>query len=183
MRRAGWIVAWVVATAVVSFVTLHTLSLAEAGIGEGDLSPVVVASSPVETTPESVDTVEGDPTSPVQIPRDDAPESTTTTTIVPTSAASSPPASLTTAAPSSTTTVTVAVPTWETRTVESGGGTVTVRVAPSTVEFVSAFPAPGFIVEIDDDGPTRVRVEFESEAERYEVRIEWDGSELLISTD
>lgn len=185
MKRAWWIVAWLAATAVVSFVTLQTLSLAEAGIGEGDLSPVVVASSAPAGAGAIAAPDDGDTTT-TSVPRRNELSTPTTTPVAPTSTASAggiveAPTTSTSAPP--TTTVAVAAPIWEARTVASGGGAVTVRVAPSVVEFVSAVPAPGFTVEVDDDGPTRVRVEFESETERYEVRIEWDGSELLISTD
>lgn len=183
MKRAWWIVAWVAATAVVSFVTLQTLSLAEAGIGDADLLPVVVASSSPVGAPDTTAVPDDGSTTTTSMPRrSDVPESTTTA-VTPTSTAGTAQTSSTSTSPPPPTTVAVAAPVWEARTVQSGGGTVTVRAAPGAVEFVSAVPAPGFAVEVDDDGPTRVRVEFESDAERFEVRIEWDGSELVISID
>lgn len=183
MKRAWWIVAWLVATAGVSFVTLQTLSLAEAGIGEGDLSPVVVAStSPVGAVASAAEPADGDTTT-TSVPRRSDPSTSATTAVAPTSTAGivGTPTTSTSAPP--TTTVAVTATVWEARTVESGGGTVTVRVAPGAVEFVSAVPAPGFAVDVHDDGPTQVRVDFDGDAESFDVRIEWEGSELRISTD
>ena len=182
MKRARWIVAWLAATAVVSFVTLQTLSLAEAGIGEGDLSPVVVASSSPTGAVATAAPDDGDTTT-TSVPRRSDPSTSATTAVAPTSTAGivQTPTTSTSAPP--TTTVAVTATVWEARTVESGGGTVTVRVAPGAVEFVSAVPAPGFTVDVHDDCPTQVRVDFDGDAESFDVRIEWEGSELRISTD
>lgn len=72
--------------------------------------------------------------------------------------------------------------TWSVRTVTSLGGTVIVRHRPGEVELQAATPLPGFVVEIDDEGPDRVRVEFESEQAdiRVEIRPRGDGVEVEI---
>jgi hypothetical protein len=36
-------------------------------------------------------------------------------------------------------------------------------------------PNPGYTVEVDDEGPDEVRVEFESDDSKSEVRVRWNG--------
>ena len=166
MSRVWLVIAWVAATALVSFGTFQALSLAQSEIGTGDLSPVVVASTEDSATPQSSPDAAPPPVTPTAGGPPSLPESTQTT-------------STTVQRPATTAATESAAPT--TRTVQSPGGAVTVRVAPGVVEFVGAVPAPGFRVEVDDAGPSRVRVEFESEVARHEVRIEWESGELEIS--
>ena len=47
----------------------------------------------------------------------------------------------------------------------------------------AATPASGFSVEIDDSGPDRVRVEFESDDADIRVEVRWRDGELEISID
>lgn len=58
-----------------------------------------------------------------------------------------------------------------------------IRYRPNEVELQAATPAPGFSVEIDDDGPDRVRVEFEAEDGRARVEARWQGGDLEIDVD
>lgn len=58
-----------------------------------------------------------------------------------------------------------------------------IRHRPGEVELKAATPAAGFAVEIDDSGPSRVRVEFESEDTDIRVQAEWEGGELVVSID
>jgi hypothetical protein len=67
--------------------------------------------------------------------------------------------------------------------IPTAAGTVTVKVSSGSVSYVSAVPLPGFAVEIDDAGPPRVRVEFESESARVEVRAEWENGQLDVEID
>ncbi len=55
------------------------------------------------------------------------------------------------------------------------GGTVVVEASGGAVSLVSAVPNPGYEVEVDDAGPDEVRVEFESDDSKSEVRVRWDG--------
>lgn len=70
---------------------------------------------------------------------------------------------------------------WSVRTVTSTGGTVVVRHRPEEVELQAATPAPGFDVEIDDAGPDRVRVDFESDDSDVRVEVEWSNGELEVT--
>jgi hypothetical protein len=60
---------------------------------------------------------------------------------------------------------------------------VVVRHRPGAVELQAATPASGFSVEIDDSGPTRVRVEFEADEDDIRVEVRWRDGELEISID
>ena len=51
------------------------------------------------------------------------------------------------------------------RTWQGVGGQVTVSCQGSAASFVNAIPDSGFVFEIDDRGPDRVRVEFERDAD------------------
>lgn len=69
------------------------------------------------------------------------------------------------------------------RTINSVGGSVVVRHRPAEVELQAATPAPGFAVEIDDDGPERVRVEFDSDAVEVRIEVRWENGSLAIDID
>lgn len=58
-----------------------------------------------------------------------------------------------------------------------------VRYRPGEVELQAATPASGFAVEIDDDGPDRVRVEFESDDLEVRVEVRWENGDLDIRID
>ena len=53
---------------------------------------------------------------------------------------------------------------------------------PNEVVLDGATPSPGFTVDVEKQGPPEVRVEFESEATRIEVRVRWDGK-LVIDVE
>jgi hypothetical protein len=56
-------------------------------------------------------------------------------------------------------------------------------VADGAVTYLSAVPAPGYALEIDDPGPPRVRVEFESDQSKVEIRAEWGNGQLVVDVD
>lgn len=58
-----------------------------------------------------------------------------------------------------------------------------VRYRPGEVELQAATPAPGFAVENDEDGPDRVRVEFESNDLEVRVEVRWENGDLDIRID
>jgi hypothetical protein len=72
---------------------------------------------------------------------------------------------------------------WSVRTINSPGGTVVVRYRPEQVELQAATPAPGFGVEVDEAGPPRVRVEFESDDDRWRVEARWENGALQVEVD
>jgi hypothetical protein len=66
------------------------------------------------------------------------------------------------------------------------GGWVTIAYGPGVVELVGAAPNPGFSIEIKENGPDRVEVEFESEDHESRFRAdETSGGtpELRIEED
>ncbi len=73
----------------------------------------------------------------------------------------------------------------ETVVIPTVGGTVTIRVAPGSVTYLSAVPNPGFAVAVDDPGPPEVRVELVGETSEVRVRARWrDGSlDLRVDVD
>ena len=73
----------------------------------------------------------------------------------------------------STTTTTGPAATPVTRTYESVGGSITVRLADGRIALVGeAAPAAGFTAHVYDNGPDRVRVRFESDADEAEIRVD-----------
>lgn len=60
---------------------------------------------------------------------------------------------------------------------------VVVRYRTGEVELQAATPAPGFSVEVDDAGPPRVRVEFESANADVRVEARWDDGSLDIDVN
>lgn len=57
---------------------------------------------------------------------------------------------------------------------------MTVVYANGEVNLAAATPALGFSMEIDDAGPQRVRVEFESDEVKFSIRAEWKDGRLEV---
>lgn len=110
----------------------------------------VPTSSPRSTTPR--------PTTATTSPRSTTTTRATTTTSRPVTTTSRPAGP---AAPGTT------------ETYSSEGGSITVRLADGHVSLVGApEPAAGYAARIDEDGPYRVRVGFESDTGEAEIRVE-----------
>jgi hypothetical protein len=155
--------AWVAALVLVTVLTWQIVGLADSQVGD-----VPVAAAP--TLPVASSTSNAIATSP-------PPDTTSLTSASTTTAATSPSPS--TSTPPST----EAAAEWSVRTVNSAGGTVVVRHRPGEVELQAATPASGFSVEIDDNGPDRVRVEFEADDADIRVEVRWRNGELEISIE
>ena len=67
-----------------------------------------------------------------------------------------------------------------TRTFTSRGGSIVVRHDGGTI-VLDGDPSPssGWTYRVDDDGPTRVRVRFETDDGRSEIRIDLEDGELV----
>lgn len=149
--------------------TWQIVSAADDQVSERPIAPLNVA-APVITDGATTTTTQ---------------PSTTTSTLEPTTSPTSSPG---TTAPTSTTssstpaTTTVA---WQTRSVQTTGGTVNLRYRPGEVTYQSATPAPGFQVEVEKAGPPEVRVEFESESTKVEVEASWEdgGLDVRVSNE
>ena len=130
-------------------------------------APPTASTAPASTTPPS--TLPPAPTtSPLTIPPAPVPPATTPTTATPGAIA----------APQAPTTTPAVAP--ATRTFASRGGSIVVRHGSGTI-VLDADPSPsnGWTYRIDDNGPRRVRVRFESADARSEIRIDLEGDELV----
>lgn len=166
--------AWVAALVAATVLTWQIVGLADSQVGEG---PVAVAPT-LETTPDQPDASTS--TTAVNSTAASAPTTTTPGPTTSTSGDSSAPS--TSSSPSSSTSSTF-VSSWSLRSVSSPGGVVVVRYRPGEVELQAATPLPGFAVEIDDAGPPRVRVEFESADSEVRVEVRWKDGTLDIAID
>ena len=105
------------------------------------------------------------------------------TTAVPATQAPATPAptnSPTTSPPTAPPAATTTLPAPATRTFSSRGGSIVVRHEGGTITLDGdPSPSSGWSYRIDDDGPTRVRVRFESADARSEIRIDLEGDELV----
>lgn len=176
VRRAGLVLLWVLATGTVSAVAFRALSVAEAGVNDRPLVPVVVAS---ETPTTSSNIFPTGPDSTLDVPGTSGvtstpPSSTSTSSPGPTVSSTQP------ATTSITSTTTTTGEAWEVRVVSSNGGTVTVSHRPGEVVLQAAVPEPGYEVEVEDPGPAEVRVAFEGEDDEWEVRVRWSDGELDV---
>ena len=161
--------AWVAALVAATVLTWQIVGLADSQVGEG---PVVAPT--LETTPDQPDSntsISAVSSTSASVPTTTTPGSNTST-----SGGSSAPST------SSSTSSTVASA-WSLRSVSSPGGVVVVRYRPGEVELQAATPLPGFAVEIDDAGPPRVRVEFESADSDVRVEVRWKDGALDIDVD
>ncbi|HET8740824.1 MAG TPA: hypothetical protein VFO17_13960 [Acidimicrobiia bacterium] len=157
---AGWVAALVAATVL----AWQIVGLADSQVG--DATPEAVAPTPTSTTTTVADS--------------------TTTTVA--DSTTSTGASATTAPSSTTPTTGASTPTtesaaWSVRTINSSGGVVVIRYRPQEVDLQAATPASGFGVEIDDPGPSRVRVEFENDDDRVRVEARWENGQLVVEVD
>jgi hypothetical protein len=60
---------------------------------------------------------------------------------------------------------------------------VIISYRPGEVRLESASPSLGFEMEVDSDGPSSVRVEFESNNLRVRVEARWSDGELRTEID
>ena len=90
------------------------------------------------------------------------------------------PTSSTSSTSTTSTTVAVAL---TTKTYQLTGGSVTISFRPGVVNFKSAVPQSGYSTEVEDNGPERVRVEFEKDEDHSRFEAEWVSGELVISIE
>ncbi len=182
MRRSTLFLGWLVVVVVATTLTWQIVSAADDQVSERPIAPLNVAAPAIADNSTTTTTTTLTTTS--------LAASTTTT-----AASESPPPSspeTTTATPATTPSSTAATSpstteaaTWQTRSVETSGGTVVLRYRPGEVTYQSATPAPGYQVEVEKPGPPEVRLEFESESRKVEVEASWqdDGLDVHVSTE
>jgi len=160
MNRFGLIAIWVAATALTTVLAWQIVAAAGEQVSPGPLTPNATPA----TSTTNVTTTLSTTSSSTASPSSTQPGSGSTT---PT----------TTPTPGSTSTSAAAV--WEVRTIPTDGGTVVVSYRPGEVILNGATPAAGFTVDVGKQGPPEVRVEFESETSKVEIRVVWDGKLVI----
>jgi hypothetical protein len=177
MKKPVLVALWVVATLATTAVAYVAVNAAGAEVTDRPLTSVVAtgdsaASSSTSTTgqPETSTTTTGGTST------TGGTGGTGTTSGSTTSTNSSSTSS------TATTGTTLSDAPWQQTTIPSKGGLVIVSYRPGEVKLESVAPTPGFSYEIDDQGPPKVRVEFEGGDVRIEVRVRWDGG-LVTEVD
>ena len=156
----GWLLVLVLATSL----TWQIVSAADDQVSEGPIAPLNVDApglTDLQTTTSAA----------VQAPST-GPGSTSTT----------PPVGSTVTPPPTEGTSPSGDDEWQTRAVQTTGGTVLIRYRPGEVAYQSATPTPGFQVEVAEKGPPEVKVKFESESEEIEVEAAWKDGRLEVKT-
>lgn len=160
--------AWAATLVVTTFLTWQIVSVADSQVRE---SPAAIA------TPSITPGDDGATTSSSSSSTSTVPATTPSSTVGSSTGGSSP---IATSSPTSSSTTSISTVGWSLRTITTVGGTVVVRYRPDEVELQAATPTPGFAMEIEDDGPSRVRVDFESESAQIRVEARWEGSGLDV---
>lgn len=186
-RRIGIVVAWLVATAVAVLIASAAVASVRSQVTDepmalGSPDAQAIAADVTTTEPERQSTT----TTTLSISVITVPDSTTTTSIAESSEDDPEPSSTTTsvASTSSTTaTTSTAAPQSFTKTYDTDAGSVRIVVEGTSVNFGGAFPLPGWRVELEDDGPERVKVHFEENGEDGEIQFlaRFESGELKVS--
>jgi hypothetical protein len=156
VRKALIVLGWLGATAATTLVAYLAVDAAGSRVGDSPLA-VVVAADSASSTVANVST------------------STSTT---------SSPATTTTTSASGSTSPTTAPNGfgWEQQTINSVAGKVVISYRPGEVRLESVAPLVGYGFEVEDSGPSEVRVEFEGPL-RVEVRVRWRDGQLVTEID
>lgn len=170
----GWRIGalWLVALVLTTGVTWQIVSLAGGQIGDRPLTVLADENTAVTGSETSTTTTHSPTTSTTSVTSTTTTSDSTTSTTG-TSQPTSPTSSVTTAAAAE----------WSVKTVNTAGGTVVIRFRPGEVELLSAVAAAGYEVEVDDRGPPRVRIEFESASDDIRIEARWRDGLLEITED
>lgn len=175
MRSWRLVGVWVLVLVITTALTWQIVSLASDQVADEPLAIAPATSTTLGSSTSSssttTSTTERQTTTSITGPTDDDSSPTTST---PAGGGGTSPASSSATSPTST------AAEWSLRTITTEGGTVVVRYRPNEVALQAATPAPGFETEIDDFGPPRVRVEFESDDTDVRVEARWEGGGLDV---
>jgi hypothetical protein len=188
-QRVGLVAAWFLATFLAVGVASQAVGLVAdraveipvqvpiAVAGQSSLGPLSV-DPPVLGEPSTPATVTSIPAAPTTAtpsnPRPDNTSTTaspvqTTTTIAPTTTSSTVPS----------TTTTTTVPRLDSGSFVATGGQVTAAcTGPDTIKLLGAVPVAGWSLEVESEGPEKVRVDFESGSEETEITITCSNGQL-----
>lgn len=165
MKRFTLFFGWLVVVAVATTLTWQIVSAADERVSERPIAPLNVA-APVIAAATS--TTNGN-------------DSTTPSSVSPVTSLPGPGATSTSSPTTSISPSTSSPIEWQTRTVQTTGGSVNLRYRPGEVTYQSATPAPGFHFEVEKEGPPDVKVEFESESQRVEIEASWNNDDLDVN--
>ncbi|MDP9495533.1 MAG: hypothetical protein M3P87_09870 [Actinomycetota bacterium] len=154
MNRFGLVAIWVAATAITTVLAWQIVAAAGEQVSPGPLTPIAAPTATASTDVSSTSS-----------------STVATSTTQPDSQATTATSVTTTPATGSTSSSAVAA--WQVKTIPTVGGTVVVSYRPGEVVHDGSTPAAGFTVDVDKQGPPEVRVEFESETTKVEVRVRW----------
>lgn len=185
-QRLGVISAWVLATAVSVAIASSAVATVQDEVtaspsplrtqavqalaASTTVPPAPTVQPPVTTTSSSPTTTGAAESTTTVAPATTAPAAATTTTTVAVATTSAPPA----------TTTTVAAPGPEFRSYELVGGSVRIRILGTQVFFAGATPAPGFDVDVEEQGPEKVVVEFETPEHESKFVAKFEDGELDV---
>lgn len=183
MKKPVLVALWIVATLATTAVAYVAVNAAGAEVTDRPLTSVVAtgdsAASPSTSTTgqagTSTITTGGSSTS-------GGTGTTSGTGTTGTTNGSTTPTNSSSTSSTATTGTTLSDAPWQQTTIPSKGGLVIVSYRPGEVKLESVTPTPGFSYEIDDQGPPKVRVQFEGGDVRIEVRVRWDGG-LVTEVD
>ncbi len=187
VRISRYALGWVVTTALVTLAAWWVVAAASGQVNDQPIAPVV-SSADLTSTSIAGSTSSESATSTVDqqsSTTNDATNSFSSTTVpdvssTSTGTGSAPP---TTVPSSSTTTTVVAGPTSGVKSISSSGGTVTVSYGAGQVKLVAASPAIGYTMEVKENGPDKVRVDFDSDDREISVRAEWKDGRLVTEIE
>lgn len=152
MKRWSLFAGWLLVLVLVTALTWQIVSAADDRVSDRPIAPLNVA-APVLSDPGPSGSTAPDLSAPPETPTSDTPPSETTAT-----------------APDD----------WVSRSVETRGGTALLRYREGEVLYQSATPAPGYQVEVDEEGPPEVEIEFESEEDKVEIHAVWAEGDLEV---
>lgn len=107
-------------------------------------------------------------------------EPTSTTTTLDHSSTSPVTQPTVTAAATPTTTSTSTSAAWQTRVIPTQGGTLVVAYRPGEVYYQTATPKPGYHAEVEQPGPPKVEIKFESQSHEIAIHVEWKNGDLAV---
>jgi hypothetical protein len=162
VNRFGLIAIWVAATALTTVLAWQIVAAAGEQVSPGPLVEAPIAAPDTSTTAVST-----------TLP------ATSATSTLPTTSSTPPGSGSTTPNTDPGSTSPGITASWQVKTIPTDGGTVVVSYRPGEVVLDGATPAAGFTVDVDKGGPPEVRVEFESESTKIEVRVQWDGKLVI----
>lgn len=140
-----YVLIWLAATATAVFVAAAAVGSVRDQVTD---TPTAMA-PPTTTTTVAATTTTGLPVADTSTP-------TTTTTTAPTVTTTSPPNP-------PPTTIAAPPPSSEIRSYDLVGGSVTVEIGSTDVHLAGASPKAGFSMDVEDNGPDKVEVEFKSD--------------------